>query len=182
LAQCKPGQGLGGVTRSRQRGHVALIHFQNLTKTRFELVPYRGGAQAMQDLVAGHVDLMCGEASQMLSYIRAGKMKAYAVLAETRWAGAPDVPTIDEAGVSGLHISFWHGLWVPKGTPQDIIGKINAAVADTLADSVVRKRFAELGQDIPPRDQQTPEALRAYHKSEVEKWWPIIRAANIKLN
>ena len=117
----------------------------------------------------------------MLSYIRAGKMKAYAVLANSRWAEAPDVPTIDEAGVPGLHISFWHGLWTPKGTPRDIVGRINSAVVDALLDPAVRKRFATLGQDIPPREQQTPEALRAHHTAEIAKWWPIIRAANIKM-
>ena len=129
----------------------------------------------MQDLVAGHVDLMCGEASQMVSYVRAGQMKAYAILAKNRWVGAPDIPTIDESAVPGLHISFWHGLWLPKGTPKDIIGKISAAVVDTLADPA-------LGQDIPAPGQQTPDALRAFHKAEIEKWWPIIKAANIKPN
>jgi tripartite-type tricarboxylate transporter receptor subunit TctC len=136
----------------------------------------------MQDLVGEHVDLMCGEASQMLSYVREGKMKAYAVLADRRWAGAPDVPTIDEAGVPGLHISFWHGLWVPKGTPKDVIDKLNAAVVDALADPIVRERFIHLGQTIPLRNQQTPEALRLHHKAEIEKWWPIIKAVNIKPN
>jgi tripartite-type tricarboxylate transporter receptor subunit TctC len=180
--KANPGKASAALPAPGSGGHVALIHFQNTTGTRFQLVPYRGGAPAMQDLVAGHVDLMCGEASQMLSYVRAGQMKAFAILAKSRWVGAPDIPTIDEAAVPGLHISFWHGLWMPKGTPKDIIGKISAAVVDTLADPAVRKRFADLGQDIPAPGQQTPEALRAFHKAEIEKWWPIIQAANIKPN
>jgi len=175
-----PGKAAAALPGNGSGGHVALIHFQNTTGTRFQLVPYRGGAPAMQDVVAGHVDLMCGEASQMLSHVRTGKMKAYAVLAESRWAGAPEVPTIDEAGVPGLYISFWHGLWVPKGTAKDRVAQLNTAVVESLADPLVRQHFADLGQDIPARDRQTPEALFAYHKAEIEKWWPIIRAANIK--
>ena len=112
--------------------------------------------------------------------VRAGKIKAYAVLDKTRLAAAPDIPTVDEAGVPGLHISFWHALWVPRGTPKEVITKLNAAAVDALADPGVRQRLADLGQDIPPGEQQTPEALRAFHKAEIEKWWPIIKAANIK--
>jgi len=145
-------------------------------------VHYRGGAPAYQDLMAGHVDLMCAEASATLPHVRSGKIKAYAVLADTRWRLAPDIPTLDEVGVPGLYISFWHGLWVPKGTPKDVIAKLNAAVAEALADPTVRQRVTELGQDIPPPDQQTPEALRAYHKAEIEKWWPIIKAAGVKVD
>ena len=175
-----PGKAAAALPGNGSGGHVALIHFQNTTGTRFQLVPYRGGAPAMQDVVAGHVDLICGEASQMLAHVRAGKMKPYAVLAESRWAGAPEVPTIDEAGVPGLHISFWHGLWVPKDTAKDRVVRLNAAVVESLADPLVQQRFADLGQDIPARDRQTPEALFAHHKAEIEKWWPIIKAANIK--
>ncbi len=161
--------------------HVCGLYFQDKTQTRFQFVPYRGGAPAMQDLVGGQIDLMCAEASQTLTYIRGGKMKAFAVMAQTRWPALPDVPTTDEIGTPGMYISFWHGLWVPKGTPKEVIIKLNGAVLDTLADPVVRQRFTDLGQVIATREQQTPAALAAFHKAEIEKWWPIIRAANIKV-
>jgi tripartite-type tricarboxylate transporter receptor subunit TctC len=134
----------------------------------------------MQDLVAGQIDIMIDQAANSLPQVRAGTIKAYAVTEKTRLAAAPDIPTVDEAGVPGLHISIWHALWMPKGTPRDIMMKLNAAVMDALADANVRARLAELGQEIPPRDMQTPEALAKYHKAEIEKWWPIIKAANIK--
>jgi tripartite-type tricarboxylate transporter receptor subunit TctC len=161
--------------------HVCGLYFQEKTNTRFQFVPYRGGAPAMQDLVGGQIDLMCAEASQTLTYVRGGKMKAFAVMSKTRWPALPDVPTTDEIGVPGMYISFWHGLWVQKGTPRDVIIKLNGAVVDTLADPTVRQRFTDLGQVIATREQQTPAALGAYHKAEIEKWWPIIKAANIKV-
>ncbi len=132
--------------------------------------------------MAGHIDLMCAEASATLPYVREGKIKAYTVLAMNRWPAAPDIPTMDEVGVPGLHISFWHGLWAPKGTPKDVITTLNAAVVEALGDPAVSAQFAALGQELPPRDQLTPEALGAYHKAEIEKWWPIIKAANIKVD
>src|ERR1700730_763599 len=134
----------------------------------------------MQDLVAGQIDIMIDQAANSLPQVRAGTIKAYAVTEKTRLAAAPDIPTVDEAGVPGLHISIWHALWMPKGTPKAIMTKLNAAVMDALADANVRARLAELGQEIPTRDMQTPEALAKYHKAEIEKWWPIIKAANIK--
>jgi tripartite-type tricarboxylate transporter receptor subunit TctC len=112
--------------------------------------------------------------------VRAETVKAYAVMAKERWAALPDVPSIDETGVSGLYVSYWHGLWAPKGTPKDIIAKLNGAVVQALADANVKQRFAEQGQDIWPREQQTPEALAAHHKAEIAKWWPIIRASGLK--
>jgi tripartite-type tricarboxylate transporter receptor subunit TctC len=161
--------------------HMCLVYFQNMTGTKFPLAPYRGAAPLMQDLLAGQIDLSCPEAGQTLPQYRAGTIKAYAVLTGKRWFAAPDVPTIDEAGVPGLHFPFWHGLWAPKGTPKDVITKLNAAAVEALADAGVRQRFNELGHEIAPREQQTPEALAAYHKAEIDKWWPIIKAANIKL-
>ena len=161
--------------------HMCLVYFQNMTGTKFPLAPYRGAAPLMQDLLAGQIDLSCPEAGQTLPQYRAGSIKAYAVLTQKRWFAAPDVPTIDEAGVPGLHFPFWHAIWAPKGTPKDVIAKLNAAVVETLADPGVRQRFNELGHEIAPREQQTPAALAAYHKAEIEKWWPIIKAANIKL-
>ena len=161
--------------------HLCGIYLQNNTGTRFQFVPYRGGAPAMQDLVAGQVDMMCDMSSNSLPYMRGGQIKALAVMAKARWFGAPEVPTVDEMGVPGIYVSFWHGLWVPKGTPKDVIAKLNAAVMNALADPTVQKRFADQGQEIPPRDQQTPQALAAYHKADIDKWWPMIKAANIKV-
>ena len=161
--------------------HVCGLYFQDRTNTRFQFVPYRGGAPAMQDLVGGQIDLMCAEASQTLTYLRSGKMKAFAVMAKTRWPALPNVPTTDEIGAPGMYISFWHGLWVQKGTPKQVIAKLNNAVVETLADQTVRQRLTDLGQIIAAADQQTPSALAAYHRAEIEKWWPIIKAANIKV-
>src|SRR5204862_6087558 len=120
------------------------------------------------------------QAGNSLRQVRAGKIRAYAVTAKTRLASAPDLPTVDEAGLPGFYISVWHGLWVPKGTPNEVMAKLNAAVVEALDDPAVRQRLAELGQEIPSREQQTPEALSAFHKAEIDKWGPIIRASNIK--
>jgi tripartite-type tricarboxylate transporter receptor subunit TctC len=161
--------------------HLCLLDLQNKTGTRFQLVPYRGMAPALQDLLAGQIALTCPEAGQTLALYRSGKIKAYAVMDKTRWFAAPEVPTTDEAGVPGLHMTFWYGLWAPAGTPRDIVAKVNAAVVDTFDDPTVRQRLTEQGHDILPREQLTPEALGAHHKAEIEKWWPMIKAAGIKL-
>jgi tripartite-type tricarboxylate transporter receptor subunit TctC len=160
--------------------HIAGVYFQKETGTRYQFVPYRGVAPAMQDLVAGQIDFMIDQATNSLPQVRAGKIRAYAVTAKTRLAAAPDIPTVDEAGLPGFHLTIWHGLWVPKRTPNDIIAKLNASVLDALANPKVRQRFAEIVQDIPPRDHQMPEALGALQRAEIEKWWPIIKAAGIK--
>jgi tripartite-type tricarboxylate transporter receptor subunit TctC len=160
--------------------HVSGVYFQRATDTRFQFVPYRGGGPAVQDEVAGHVDLMFNEATGALPYVLSGQIKTYAVLAKTRWFAAPQIPTSEEMGVPGINISFWHGLWVPKGTPTEIVLKLDAAIVDALADPTVRKRLTGIGQEIFPRDKQTPEALYAFHKAETEKWWPIIKGAGIK--
>ena len=160
--------------------HLSGVYFQSITGARFQFVPYRGAGPAMQDLVAGQVDLMIDQAANSLPQVRAGTIKAYAVTDKVRLATAPDIPTVDEAGVPGLHIAIWHALWMPKGTPKAIIDKLNAAVVETLADAGVRERLAQLGQEIPAREQQTPQALFAHHRAEIEKWWPIIKAANIR--
>jgi tripartite-type tricarboxylate transporter receptor subunit TctC len=160
--------------------HVAGVYFQNVTGTRFQFVPYRGTGPALQDLVAGQIDFIVDQASNSLQHVRDGKIRAYAVTASARLPSAPDIPTVAEAGLPSLDISVWYGLWAPKGTPKEIIAKLNAAAVQALSEPAVRQRFAELGLDMPPRDRLTPEALAAYQKAEIEKWWPVIKDANIK--
>jgi tripartite-type tricarboxylate transporter receptor subunit TctC len=178
--KANPDKGTSGVVGAVGSGRITGLYFQKATGTSFQFVPYRGAGPAMQDLVAGQIDIMVDQAANSLPQVRAGTIKAYAVTDKMRLAAAPDIPTVDEAGVPGLHISIWHALWMPKGTPKDIIARLNAAVMDALADAGARQRLAELGQEIPPREQQSPQVLFAYHKAEIEKWWPIIKAANIK--
>lgn len=160
--------------------HIAGVLFQKNTGTRFQFVPYRGGAPGMRDLLAGQIDLMIPQPSLALPQLKAGKIRIYAVTSNERLASAPDVPTVDEAGAPGLHIAIWHGLWAPKGTPADIIAKLNAAVRTSLADPILRRRFADMGQEIPALDQQTPEGLAGLQKAEIAKWWPVIKEAGIK--
>jgi tripartite-type tricarboxylate transporter receptor subunit TctC len=161
--------------------HVSGVYFQNVTGTRFQFVPYRAGSsEIMRDLVAGHIDLTFDQAITALPHVRGGRVKAYAVTSNSRLTAAPDIPTVDEAGAPGVYISTWYGMWVPKGTPPEAIRKLTTAAMDALADPTVRERLAGLGQEIPPREQQSAEALAAHHKSEIEKWWPLIKAANIK--
>jgi len=173
----KASQGTAGVGSP---SHVAGVFFQKETGTRFQFVPYRGAAPAMQALLAGQIDLMIDLVANCLPQVRAGTIKAYAVTDRSRLTTEPDIPSVDEAGLPGLYISVWHAFFVPKGTPKTVIAKLDAAVVDALGNPAVRQRLADLGQEIYPREQQTPEALAAYHKAEIEKWWPIIKAAGIK--
>jgi len=156
------------------------MFFQQATGTNFQFVPYRGGAPALQDLVAGNIDLNCDLAANSLAQWRIGNIKAYAVMAKTRWFAAPDIPTTDEAGVPGVYVGTWHGIWAPKGTPADVVARINAAAVAAMADPATRQRIADLGMTPPPPEQQTPAAFAAFHKAEVEKWYPIVKAAGVK--
>jgi tripartite-type tricarboxylate transporter receptor subunit TctC len=160
--------------------HMGGVYFQNATGTKVQYIPYKGTGPAMQDLLAGRLDFMVDQASNSLPQVRGGKIKAYAVTAKTRLSAAPDIPTVDEAGLPGLYVSVWFGIWAPKGTPRDIVVKLNAAMVSALADSAVRQRLADLGQEVTPREQQSPEALGAFHRAEAEKWWPLVKAAGIK--
>jgi tripartite-type tricarboxylate transporter receptor subunit TctC len=170
----------GGTIGAGSGIHMCLVYFASKAGVELQFVPYRGGAPMMQDLVAGQIDISCPEAGQTLPQYRAGTIKAFAVMNEKRWFAVPEVPTVEEGGVPGVQFPFWHGLWAPKDTPQDIVAKLNAAVIETLADPTVRQRFTELGHEVAARQQQAPAALAAYYKAEIDKWWPIIKAANIK--
>jgi tripartite-type tricarboxylate transporter receptor subunit TctC len=154
--------------------------FQQKTDTRFQFVPYRGGAPALQDVVAGQIDLSCDLAANSLSQLKSGNVKAYAVMSKTRWSAAPEVPTTDEAGLPGLYYSTWHGFWAPKGMPDAIVQKLNTAAQAAMADPATRAHIAELGMDLPPSEIKTPQDFAAFHRSEVEKWYPIVKAAGVK--
>jgi len=178
--KANPDKALLGTPGVGSPAHIGGVFFQHATGSRIQFVPYRGGSSAMQDLLAGQIDMMFDSPANSLPQVRAGGIKAFAVTARSRLAAAPDIPTADEAGLPEFYFSSWTALWVPKGTPKEAIARLNAAVADALAEPAVRRRLADLGQDIPPRDQQTPAALGALQKAEIVKWWPIIKAAGIK--
>jgi tripartite-type tricarboxylate transporter receptor subunit TctC len=161
-------------------GDLAALAFQKETGTKFQFVIYRGGAPLLQDLMGGQVDFTFGQAATYLPHVRSGQLKAYAVLMPKRWWAAPEVPTLDELGIQGIYSGFWHGIWAPKGTPAAVIEKLNAAFKMTLADPSVQQRFKDIGQEMYPVTQQNPAALAAKQKAEIERWWPIIKAAGIK--
>jgi tripartite-type tricarboxylate transporter receptor subunit TctC len=165
--------GAGDITQ------IADLLFQQRTDTRFQLVPYRGTVLALNDVIGGRIDLVLMQSSSLLPQVGTGSLKAYAVLSPQRLAAAPEIPTIDEAGLPGFYVPYWFGLWAPKDTPKDIVGTLNAAVVEALADATVRGRLNELGRDVVPRDRQTPEALAALQRAEIAKWWPIVKAAGI---
>jgi len=174
----KASQGTAGVGSGQ---HVSGVYFQKTTGTKFQFVPYRSGsADIMRDIVAGHIDLTFDQAITALPHVRSGNVKAYAVTSDKRLDAAPDIPTVDEAGAPGIYISTWYGLWVPKGTPQDVIKKLNEAAMQALADPNVRARLISLGQQIPSPEQQSAAALAAWQKAEIEKWHPLIKEAGIK--
>ena len=160
--------------------HISVVYFGNAIGAPVQPIHYKGSAPAMQDVIAGHIQLGFEQAANALPFIRAGKIRGYAVTAKTRLASAPDIPTVDEAGLPGFYMAIWHAFWVPKGTPREVVAKLNGALRDALADPATRKRLEDLGQEIPAPEQQSPEALRAFHKAEVDKWWPVIKAAGIR--
>ena len=176
--KANPDKASQGTAGAGSTSHLSGVFFQKETGTRYQFVPYRN--TGMQDLIAGLIDLMIDPAANSVPQVLAGTVKPYAVTAKRRLAAVPDIPTVDEAGVSGLHITSWHGLWVPKATPKSVIARLSAAVVDVLADPMVRQRLADIGNETVARDQQNPEALAAWQKAEIEKWWPIIKAAGIK--
>jgi len=160
--------------------HIAGVYFEEMGDVRLQFVPYRGTGPALLDMIGGRIDVMVDQASNSAQQVRDGKIRAYAVTAKTRLPTFPDIPTVDEAGVPGFHINIWHGLWAPAGTPKDIVAKLNRATIAALADPLVRERLAALGLDIPAPDQETPAALGALQRAEIDKWWPIIKAAHIE--
>jgi tripartite-type tricarboxylate transporter receptor subunit TctC len=166
--------GIGGAS------HISAVYFLNRIGLKTEYISYRGGAPAIQALMSGEIDLFVTQIGGSINQVRAGKIKAYAVTSKNRQAAAPEIPSVDEAGLPGLHTAVWHGVWAPAKTPRDTLTKLNAAFVDALADANVRARFADLGQEILPREEQTQQALGKFHKTEIDKWWPLIKAAGIK--
>jgi tripartite-type tricarboxylate transporter receptor subunit TctC len=178
--KANPGKATAASVGAGSGAHICGLYFMDKAGVQFEFAQYRGGAPAMQDLVGGQIDLMCAEASQTLAHVRGGKMKAFAVMSAGRWGPLPDIPTMNEVGLDMLW-SFWHGLWGPKNLPKPVVDTLNGAVSKAFDDPTVAKRISDLGMTLPAPDQRTPQALASYHRAEVDKWWPIIKAANIKV-
>jgi tripartite-type tricarboxylate transporter receptor subunit TctC len=178
--KANPGAATAAMVGAGTASHICGVYLQQGTGTQYRFVPYRGGGPAYADVAAGHVDLMCAEASATRPLVKGGNVKAFALMDGKRWPGMPEVPTVDELGAPGLHIAFWQGFWVPKGTPREAIEKLNKATSAAFDDPKVRQRLDEVGVQIPPPDKRSPEALAALQKAEVAKWWPIIKGAGIK--
>jgi tripartite-type tricarboxylate transporter receptor subunit TctC len=170
-----------GTAGAGSGSHIAGLYFENVTGIKLQYVPYRGTAPALNDLVAGQIDIIVDQTSNSISQVRAGTIRAYAVTDEKRVDSAPDIPTTDEAGLPGFHMTLWSGLWVPKDTPKAIVAKLNAAAVDALNDPAVRTKLENLGLQMPAKDQLTPEALGTWQKAEIAKWWPMLKAANVKV-
>jgi tripartite-type tricarboxylate transporter receptor subunit TctC len=174
-----PSPATAGTAGSGSGSHIAGLYFEHVTGIKLQYVPYRGTGPAMNDLVAGQIDLIVDQTSNSINQVRAGTIRAYAVTDDKRVDSAPDIPTTDEAGLPGFHMTLWSGLWVPKGTPREIVARLNAAAVDALDDPAVRKQLEQLGLQMPASDRLTPEALGAWQKAEIAKWWPMIKAADL---
>jgi tripartite-type tricarboxylate transporter receptor subunit TctC len=171
-----------GTAGAGSGSHIAGLYFENLTGIKLQYVPYRGTGPAMNDLVAGQIDLIVDQLSNSIQQVRAGNIRAYAVTDAKRVESASDIPTVDEAGLPGFHMTLWSGMWVPKGTPKEVIAKLNASAVEALNDPAVKKQFENLGLQMPPKDKLTPAALGEWQKAEIAKWWPVIKAANVKVD
>jgi tripartite-type tricarboxylate transporter receptor subunit TctC len=178
----RPVPATAGTAGAGSGSHIAGLAFEHATGVKLQYVPYRGTGPALNDLVAGQIDIIVDQLSNSINQVRAGTIRGYAVTDTKRSEQAPDIPTTDEAGLPGFQMTLWSGLWVPKGTPKEIIAKLNAAAVDALGDQEVRKALENLGLQMPPANQLTPEALGAWQKAEIEKWWPIIRAAHVSVD
>jgi tripartite-type tricarboxylate transporter receptor subunit TctC len=179
--KARPTPATAGTAGAGSGSHIAGLYFESATGIKLQYVPYRGTAPAMNDLIAGQIDLIVDQTSNSINQVRAGTIRAYAVTDDKRVETAPDIPTTDEAGLPGFHMTLWSGLWVPKGTPADIVNRLNAAVVEALNDPAVRKQLENLGLQMPPKDRLTPTALGALQKAEIAKWWPMIKAANVSV-
>ena len=179
--KAKPTPAAAGTAGAGSGSHIAGLYFENATGIKLQYVPYRGTAPALTDLVAGQIDIIIDQTSNSIAQVRAGTIRAYAVTDDKRVPSASDIPTTDEAGLPGFHMTLWSGLWVPKGTAKEIVAKLNAATVEAMNDPAVRKKFEDLGLQMPPADKLTPAALGAWQKSEIAKWWPMIKAANVKV-
>jgi tripartite-type tricarboxylate transporter receptor subunit TctC len=180
--KAQPAAPTAGTAGAGSGTHIAGLYFENITGIKLQYVPYRGTGPAMNDLVAGQIDLIVDQTSNSIGQVRAGNIRAYAITDSKRVESASDIPTVDEAGLPGFHMTLWSGLWVPKDTPKEIVAKLNAAAVDALNDPAVRKQLENLGLQMPLKDQLTPEALGAWQKAEIAKWWPMIKAANVKVD
>ena len=171
-----------GTAGAGSGSHIAGLYFENITGIKLQYVPYRGTGPAMNDLVAGQIDMIVDQTSNSIQQVRAGNIRAYAITDSRRVESASDILTVDEAGLPGFHMTLWSGLWVPRDTPKDVVAKLNAAAVDALNDPAVRKQLENLGLQMPPKDKLTPEALGTWQKAEIAKWWPMIKAANVKVD
>ena len=179
-AQPKPP--IAGTAGAGSGTHIAGLYFENITGIKLQYVPYRGSGPAMNDLVSGQIDLIIDQTSNSIQQVRAGNIRAYAITDDKRVESAADIPTVDEAGLPGFHMTLWSGFWVPRDTPKEIVAKLNAATVDALNDPLVRKQLENLGLQMPPKNQLTPAALGAWQKAEIAKWWPMIKDANVKVD